>query len=188
MTLSDTHPASEPRPIAAPSVGRAHAAEFKRAAARFASGVTVVTARHDGLAHGITVSAFASFCLDPLQVLVSIYRENRLHSMITGARSFAVSILREDQRAISEYFATPGRAPCDAFPGVACHSEVTGAPLISGSLAHFDCVLTAAFPGSDHTIFIGDVVAVSAGDGAPLVYFDRDYRGVREHQAACAAG
>lgn len=162
----------------------AHPAEFKRAASRFASGVTVVTARTDGLAYGITVSAFASFSLDPLQVLVSIHRQNRLHSLITEARSFAVSILREDQRAVSEYFATPGRVPCEAFPNIPCHTAVTGAPVIAGCLAHFDCVLADVYPGNDHTIFIGAVVSVGADDGDPLVYFDRNYRGVREHQSA----
>jgi len=78
------------------TLSRAHAADFKRAASRFASGVTVVTARHAGLAYGITVSAFASFCIDPLQVLVSIFRQNRLHAMILNEQAFAVSILRED--------------------------------------------------------------------------------------------
>jgi flavin reductase (DIM6/NTAB) family NADH-FMN oxidoreductase RutF len=163
--------------------------EFRRAAGRFASGVTVVTTRSGGQLYGITVSAFASFSIDPLQVLVSIWRGNRLHEMIRESGVFAVSVLEEGQRSVSEYFATPGRVPVDgAFPDIDVEQHATGAPVIAGSLAYFDCRLSASFPGSDHTIYIGEVVAVGSREGRPLLYYSRDYRGLRDWQQAAEAG
>lgn len=92
--------------------------EFRRAAGRFASGVTIVTTRRDLEIYGITVSAFASFSIDPLQVLVSIWQGNRLHDMIRESGMFAVSVLGEDQRSVSEYFARPGRIPLRRSPAI----------------------------------------------------------------------
>ena len=45
---------------------------FRKAAGRFASGVTVVTTRAADGAYGVTVSSFASLSLNPLLVTVSI--------------------------------------------------------------------------------------------------------------------
>ncbi len=162
--------------------------EFRKAAGRFASGVTVVTTQSGGQLYGITVSAFASFSVDPLQVLVSIWRGNRLHDMIGESGVFAVSVLAEGQRPVSEYFATPGRVPVDgAFPDIEIACYATGAPVIAGSLAYFDCRVTSSFGGSDHTIYIGEVLAVSSREGRPLLYFSRDYRGLRDWEPAIEA-
>ena len=81
---------------------------FKAAAGSFGSGVTVVTAILDGKVHGMTVSAFASVSIDPLEILVSLRTSSRVTGMINASGSFAVSILREDQRDIASHFATSG--------------------------------------------------------------------------------
>jgi flavin reductase (DIM6/NTAB) family NADH-FMN oxidoreductase RutF len=153
---------------------------FKQAASKFASGVTVVTAREGRYVYGITVSAFASLSLDPLSVLVSIRQESRLHEMIRASGAFAVSILREGQRPIAEYFARPRRPLAkDTFPGIECLTDTTGAPIICGSLAHFDCELITGHPAGDHTIFLGGVVGADARRGEPLLYFSGAYHGIR---------
>jgi flavin reductase (DIM6/NTAB) family NADH-FMN oxidoreductase RutF len=163
--------------------------EFRKAAGRFASGVTVVTTRCGGRIYGITVSAFTSFSVDPLQVLVSIWRGNRLHDMIRESGVFAVSVLHEGQRSVSEYFATSGRAPVEgSFPGVEVEEHLTGSPVVAGCLAYFDCRVMASFTGSDHTIYIGEVVAVGSRDAQPLLYFSRDYRGLRDWQEPAERG
>ncbi|MGH2586935.1 MAG: flavin reductase family protein [Dehalococcoidia bacterium] len=164
-----------------------NAQDFKQAARRFASGVTVVTTRRDREIHGITASAFVTLSLDPLQVLVSINAGSRLHGMILESGHFAINVLREEQRAISHYFASPSRPTCiDEFPEIACRAHVTGAPVLEDCLAHFDCRLAATYPGGDHTIFIGDVLSAAGGEGAPLLYFDGDYRGMRDWGAHSA--
>ena len=48
---------------------------------------------------------------------------------------------------------------------------VTGAPLIAGSLAYVECTLGAIFEGGDHELVTGHVVAMEAGDGAPLLFY-----------------
>lgn len=155
--------------------------DFKQAARRFASGVTVVTTRRGPEVYGLTVSAFSTLSIDPLLILVCVRTGNVLSDMVSETQRFVVNILREEQRSVSQYFATPGRAPVvEEFPDIPTRNGATGAPVIENSLAYFDCALEAAHIGGDHMIFVGRVVSAGATEGWPLVYFDGDYRGVRE--------
>lgn len=158
--------------------------DFKGALGSWASGVTVVTTRLDGLVYGITVSSFASLSVDPLLITVSLADTNHLPGMIKKSKQFAVSILAADQQDISAYFAKSGRDPHKAFePPVKASPWHTGSPIIEGAIAHLDCELEQAVQGGDHTIAIGRVIG-AAFDPAkqPLVYFRRAYRSVSEVQ------
>ncbi|MQG77187.1 MAG: flavin reductase [SAR202 cluster bacterium] len=150
---------------------------FKAAAGSFATGVTIVTSKRDGQVYGMTVSAFASLSIDPMQIIVSLRGGALLNDMINDSKGFAVSILKEGQKEIAAYFAASGREPCaDEFPGIPCEFGVSGAPIIGGSLAHFDCTLATTYDGGDHVIFVGNVDEAVAGDGEPLMYYKGSYR------------
>ena|SRR5579864_8344474 len=152
-------------------------ADFRKAARRFASGVTVVTTRTGTAVHGATVSAFFTLSLEPLQVLVSLGRAGRLAAMLRESAVFAVCVLAAEQEAVSRAFAAPARPTAEGlFPDVASRTIASGAPIIDGCLAFFDCALATTIDQGDHTLFIGAVQAVGARDGAPLVYFDGAYR------------
>jgi flavin reductase (DIM6/NTAB) family NADH-FMN oxidoreductase RutF len=70
---------------------------FRKAAGRFASGVTVVTTSGAQGAYGVTVSSFASLSLNPLLVTVSINRSSELLEHLRPVQTFAVSVLASDQ-------------------------------------------------------------------------------------------
>ena len=52
----------------------------------------------------------------------------------------------------------------------------TGVPLVAGALAHLECRVVAAHAAGDHTIYVGEIVALSARSGRPLVYHQGRYR------------
>lgn len=141
----------------------------------WSSGVTVVTAAHDGEQHGMTVSSFTSVSLEPPLVIISLHTESRTHRLVHAANAFAVSILSADQRAISDRFA--GRTDDeDRFIGLDTETLVTGAPAIKNTLARLDCRVIQVISAGMNTIFLAEVVAArSGGDGLPLVYHDRRY-------------
>jgi flavin reductase (DIM6/NTAB) family NADH-FMN oxidoreductase RutF len=154
-----------------------HPDDFKGALGSWAAGVTVVTTKHDEGIYGITVSSFSSLSVDPLLILVCVMNSNHMARLIPESGRFAVSILAEDQTNVSAYFAVSGRVPGPHFDDVAFVEWHTGAPIISGALAHLDCELEAAIPGGDHTIMIGRVLgAASNPDAKPLLYYRRGYR------------
>lgn len=153
-------------------------AEFRHTLGRFATGVTVVTTVLDGVAHGMTANAFSSLSLDPLLVLVCVDRGARLHERLKGAGAFAVTVLAEDQEAVSRRFAArhPGgeEGRFDGVPTVP--APVSGAPLLSGGLVYLDCRLDAVHPGGDHSIFVGEVLAAGELDGTgPLLWYEARY-------------
>ncbi len=156
--------------------------DFKGALGSWAAGVTVVSTKLDGLAYGITVSSFSSLSIDPLLVLVSIQNSNALAAMIPQSKVFAVSILADDQQAISDAFSKSGREPALTLgadvPTLDWH---TGSPIVAGAIAHLDCHLEATLPGGDHTIVIGRVVgAAFEPTKEPLIYFRRRYRSLAD--------
>jgi flavin reductase (DIM6/NTAB) family NADH-FMN oxidoreductase RutF len=157
----------------------AHPDDFRGALGSWAAGVTVVTTRHDEGIYGITVSSFSSLSVDPLLILVCVMNSNHLARLVPESERFAVSILAEHQAGVSTYFAGAGRSPGDDFGDIEFVEWHTGAPIISGALAHLDCELEAAIPGGDHTILVGRVVgAASNPDAKPLLYYRRGYRTV----------
>jgi flavin reductase (DIM6/NTAB) family NADH-FMN oxidoreductase RutF len=144
--------------------------------AHFASGVTVVTARHAGVAHALTATAFSSVSLDPPLVLVCVAKSSRFHAAVIGARVWAVSLLTADQEAVARHFSHRGRDLLSQFDAVAHHSApVSGAPLLTGAVSWLDCQTTAEHDAGDHTIVVGQVVATSQESaGEPVLTY---YRG-----------
>jgi len=152
--------------------------EFKGALGSWASGVTVVTTRHEGLVYGITVSSFSSLSMEPRLILVSLADSNHLPHLIKKSKRFGVSILAAGQENVSGYFSTSGRDPSPAFEAeIQTVERETGSPLIAGAIAQIDCELEQALPGGDHTIAIGRVVSADFdSEKVPLMYFRRGYR------------
>ncbi len=76
------------------------------------TGVTVVTAeRAPGEVHGMTANSFTAVSLEPLLVLVCVDEQARMLPVLKKAQCFGVSVLKDDQRAISDFFAQPEQDP-----------------------------------------------------------------------------
>jgi 3-hydroxy-9,10-secoandrosta-1,3,5(10)-triene-9,17-dione monooxygenase reductase component len=148
---------------------------FRRLMSRWATGVSIVTVQEDGQDRGLTVNAFLSVSLEPPRLLVSIATDADAWPSLRKSRSFAVSVLAADQRGISERFASRATA-AEKFAGVDLHRGVTGAALIDGALAAFECRVEQEVPAGDHALILGQVVAVEEGaDSTPLLFFRSGY-------------
>ena len=140
------------------------------------SGVTVVTAAHNGELHGMTVSSFTSVSLEPPLIIISLQDSTRTRELVYHAQAFGVTILGDGQQEISDRFAGRGDESQKRFKGVEIETLETGAPLIKGGLASFDCRVRQSVDVGPNTLFVGEVVAMSgSGEGSPLVYHNRKY-------------
>src|SRR5215472_42345 len=79
--------------------------KFRHALGRFASGITVITVHHEGRPHGMTVNSFVSVSLDPPLILVSLDNRSFMHRVLPGIGRFGISVLAQDQEALSNHFA-----------------------------------------------------------------------------------
>jgi len=129
--------------------------EFRAALGMFATGVTVVTARGGrGQPVGLTANSFNSVSLDPPLVLWSLSTRSLSMAVFRAGSHYAVNVLGAHQQALAQRFATTGR---DRWAGVAWRPGVTGAPLIDGAVAHFECFNRSSYAEGDHVIFVGQV-------------------------------
>lgn len=149
--------------------------EFRDALGRFASGVTIVTASSKTGEGGMTVTAFSSLSLIPPLVLICIDHQARMYRVLENASHFAVNVLDASQEALARRFADPGR---DRFDGVVFHRAGSGVPILDGVLVTIECRLADAYPGGDHTIFVGLVESTNVREGQPLIYYRGSYSGL----------
>ncbi len=151
--------------------------QLRRSMRAWSSGVTIVTAAHNGERHGMTVSSFTSISLKPPLIIISLQTDSRTHRLVNASGAFAVNILSASQRGLSERFAGHGATEADRFAGLESEASLTGSPFLGGSLACLDCRVTQEIPVGMNTLFLAEVVlARGDGEGEPLVYHNRQYR------------
>jgi len=157
--------------------------DFRRAMGSFSTGVTVITVDQQGEVHGMTANAFTAVSLDPVLVLVCVDQRARTHAHLHARKRFGVNVLRNDQKAISEYYARSTETPQHAEEaGARFERTAHGTPVLQGALAYLECRLHTAQPAGDHTIFIAEVEEVMVRDGEPLLYFRSQYRDIAPGQ------
>jgi|SRR6185436_9800152 len=151
--------------------------DFRTALRHFPSGVTVVTLRASEQIHGLTVSAFASVSAAPPLIVVAIDHRHHAYELLAREGAvFAVNILHQEQRELSDRFAWVKDE--DRFARGRWTTAVTGAPVLADAAAWLDCTVHSNMPAGTHTLFVGEVRAsgVPVPDQPPLVYWSRGYR------------
>lgn len=153
------------------------AATFRDVMAQWPSGVTVVTTLSgDQSWHGMTASSFSSVSLDPPLVSICLSRNLYSHQLIADSGIFGVNVLAKDQTDVGRRFAGMDAGVEDRFAGESWTTAATGVPLLDSALGWFDCRVVHAYPGGDHTIFVGEVLAGHAArKSAPLLFHSRGW-------------
>jgi flavin reductase (DIM6/NTAB) family NADH-FMN oxidoreductase RutF len=157
-------------------------ARFREVLSRFVTGVTVVTtvSHEDGREQpfGTTVNAFSSVSLDPPLVLIAIGKERSIQPVLAETGRFAVNILGEDSRDLSDCFSgAPTALPRSAFCNAEYRPGRGGMPILDAAIAYLECDVERVLDAGDHTIYIGRVRELDASDAPalPLLYYRRRY-------------
>lgn len=145
----------------------------------FTTGVVVVTTRGEaGRPIGLTINSFNSVSLDPPLILWSLALKAPSLGAFRATDSFVINILGAHQEDLGRRFATPS---ADKFAGIDWEPGLTGAPVLEDTAAHLECRVHARYPGGDHEIYLGEVVALQDRGHEPLVYHRGAFR--RLHDA-----
>jgi len=148
-------------------------ARMRQVMGHFATGVTVVTAVHEGVPVGMACQSFTSLSLEPAYISIAPALTSTTYPKIRTAGRFVVNILAEDQQDVCRAM---GRSGGDKFAGVAWEAAANGAPRLAGSLAWIECDIAHELPGGDHVIVIGAVTALDLPrDVAPLLFHKGRY-------------
>ena len=150
--------------------------QLRRAMRAWTTGVTVVTAMHDGRQYGMTVNSFTSISLEPPLVSLTMKRLTHTHELVEKSGEFSVTVLSSEQKELSDRFAGKSPEIKDRFEGVPTETLVIKAPLLKGGLAYFNCRVLNSMPAGENTLFVAEVIAARGdGEGDPLVYHNRVY-------------
>ena len=144
-------------------------AAFRGALGMFATGVTIVTAHaEDGSLVGLTASSFNSVSLTPPLVLWSLSQNASSMATMRTASHYAINILSAEQQALALTFASKD---ADRWANVSFELGRSGAPLLHGAVASFECFNRSRYAEGDHVIFVGEVEHCHHQSGAaPLLY------------------
>ena len=149
-------------------------ASFRSAMGMLPTGVTIVAAPGADGPAGATANAVCSLSIEPMMMLACLDRGSRTLLAVQAANRFGISVLHAGQEPIARAFAT--KAPvAEKWDGVAW-SERDGIPAIDDALIWIACDLRDVISAGDHVIVTGEVRALEARAGDPLVFHAGKYR------------
>lgn len=157
---------------------------LRRCLGSFATGVAVITTRHEDRDWGVTVNSFTSLSLDPPLVLWCLARSSRTYRAFTSADHFVVNVLAVDQVAVSNRFAFRSN---QEFPNdISIRRAIGGVPVVEGVCSHFQCRSANVLDGGDHVIIVGEVVDFAGSGREGLVYRAGQYAVADAHPTVVA--
>jgi flavin reductase (DIM6/NTAB) family NADH-FMN oxidoreductase RutF len=151
---------------------------FRQTLGCFPTGVAIATTQAaDGQPVGLTVSSFNSVSLEPPLILWSLAEGSDSRDSFNAATHFAINILSAGQAELCTRFSA---MVGNRFDGYGWQPGTGGVPVLDGVLAVLECRVWARYPGGDHVILVGEVLAHSSDrEKSPLVYAGGKLTGLR---------
>jgi len=126
-----------------------------------------------GVSDGIRQNAFTAawvmqVSFKPPLLAISINPQSTSYQILKAGGICSINVLGQHQAKLAEHF---GQSAVDKMAGHQWQSAETGAPILSESLAYFDCKVSHYTEAGDHIIAICKVVtAAQLNEGQPLLY------------------
>ena len=104
---------------------------------------------------------------------------SRQNEIIRSNRVLCINTLDVDQTGIATLFSTRELPIEQRFAAGRWSILATGAPVLEGAIAAFDCRVVERLERGTHSVIFCEVQAVRVrADGEPLLYLDRRYSGI----------
>ncbi len=154
---------------------------FKDAMSNLPSGVSVITCSDSsGKLYGFTATSLTSVSLNPPLILFCINSLSKTLPAIMESKKFAISILAEEGKEVSNHFASINR---DKFANYTNYSlgQFSNSPLIQPANCNIECSLYSKYDGGDHKIILGLVENILIrNEKMPLSYYKRNYHQLKK--------
>lgn len=167
-----------------PSTSADLATVFRALMSRYATGVAVIATISPEGPHGMTANSLTSVSLSPPLLLFCAHEGARTGSLVKRSKRFSVNILSKEQEELSRHFAGQTSAHCEVG-----WLDLKGTPMLADAEAVFVCDLHNEYGAGDHTIVVGQVVAMHGrlSPRSPLVFYQGRYSSVAAHEPQCAS-
>ncbi|MFC1480660.1 flavin reductase family protein [Candidatus Neomarinimicrobiota bacterium] len=135
----------------------------KQVLRHFSYGVYIATTADRDAMAGATVTWVSQASFEPPLIMMAARADGKFYDLLTKTGKFALHVLRRDQRHIAAKFFRPaslieGKLSDNDFT----IGEQTGCPILTDAPAWLECVVTDTVVRGDHTIVVGEIVALQA--------------------------
>jgi len=156
---------------------------YRDAMAAVAAAVNVVTTDGPGGRAGFTATAVCSVTDAPPTLLVCVKRDSSVGEAFRANGALCVNTLAPEHKPLSNLFG--GRTSVEErFAAATWRRGPSGAPVLEGALAHFDCRIDRVVDVGTHAVLFCEVLDLGVGEPCEgLIYVGRRYDTV----LACAA-
>ncbi|HZS94183.1 MAG TPA: flavin reductase family protein [Chloroflexota bacterium] len=138
----------------------------------YAVGVAAGEDRNMFTANWVTQVSF-----EPPLIAMSVQNDGHSIDLIRQSRSFAISVLGDDQRDIAGLLGKRWKLRPEKIEEVAYRLGMTGSPILEDALGSVECIVTDSMAAGDSTLFIGRVMAAEVGrEGTPLTMAGAGFR------------
>jgi flavin reductase (DIM6/NTAB) family NADH-FMN oxidoreductase RutF len=155
---------------------------FRTAMRAFVGNCSVITVGDGEEASGLVITSTISVSSDPPLLMACVNRTASSHPLLVRDGRFGWSSLGAAHQAVAERFSGFGgvKGP-DRYAGADWETAVTGARLLKGAPAAFDCTVEELIDRDTYSVVIGRVRAIrtTAGAGA-LIYWNGGFRALNE--------
>jgi len=131
-------------------------------------GVYVIGVRDGERQNAFTAAWVMQVSFNPPLLAISINPEHYSYQLLKCGKICTVNVLAQQQMVVAEHF---GRSGKDKMAGFQWQQDHTGAPILSASLAYFDCQVSHFADAGDHVIAVCEVLSAALlNQGKPLLY------------------
>ena len=147
-------------------------------------GIYLITSHDTDQKAGCLVNTVFQLTAEPVQIGVSVAKENQTHSVIEKSGTLAVLVMEENAptKLLGTFGYRTGR-DLDKFTEQKWEADCHGDPVTdAGVLAQLSCHVVKSVDLQTHTLFLCEVQeARNVGEGTPMTY--RYYRDVKKGKA-----
>lgn len=153
------------------------ALDYREAMSRYAGHVQIITTRFGDVSRGTTITAACSVSDQPPMLLACVNNQNENNLPFFQSDSFVLNTLGAQHQELAGAFAGFGKLSNEErFALGTWESGETGAPILVGAIAAYECRVVDRKVTPTHTVLFGEVIGLKMGDKAPsLLYLNRGF-------------
>lgn len=129
----------------------------KRLLMTISQGVYVIGVAEGERRNAFTASSVMQVSLNPPMLALAVNPHNASFPMLVAGGIFAVTVLRNDQPVLADFFGTHSGRDENKLDAVPWHTSPSGAPVLDEGLSYLDCRVLAKHPAGDHVVMVAEV-------------------------------
>ena len=147
-----------------------------RAIGRIASGVYILTVKHDRLLDGMLTTWISQSAFEPPMLSLAVKKDRPILQSLQKGGSFTVNVLSKKNMDIFKNFAKPHAEGLNRFEGLETDLVSAPAPVFTGCIAYMACRVHDIVEAGDHYLVLGEILdgATLHADDEPMVHFRKN--------------